>query len=449
MKKIGRSDIIGQHGMAHIQGVVNGMGFMFYPTDGVEAGIDGYIELRDTDTGEVSNLLLQVQGKASQRERLQGETDTSFEFPCSEADIAYWMQGTAPVLLIFVWLKEGKAYWKSLKDWFSDAERMKARKVVFDKVADEFTPAAKAGIVSVAAAARPGAAGPSVRMDEDLLINLVGVEFSKRIYWAPTRHGSDKSFGAALRDLDRRAGAEWIVRGKSVLSFHDLDKWPWNQLCEAEAMEEFDVDEWSDSDDEERQRDFVALLNRAIGEFVRPHLYHDRDSGAFYFSKPRERDNLNHAYRSLLNVTSRRVVGSYGKRKDDPRRPSYWRHSAFQHHFVRLGGRWFVEITPTYHFTYDGRRADRFAGERLKKIKEKENNAAVMGQFVMWREFLIVQGQGDLLKGAYPFISFKAIDQLGLEVGVPDELWKSQEADPSSPLFEYALVGETVEDVAE
>ena len=43
MKKIGRSDIIGQRGMAHIQGIVNAMDFMFYSTGGVEAGIDGYI----------------------------------------------------------------------------------------------------------------------------------------------------------------------------------------------------------------------------------------------------------------------------------------------------------------------------------------------------------------------------------------------------------------------
>lgn len=449
MKKIGRSDIIGQHGMAHIQGVVNGMGFMFYPTGGVEAGIDGYIELRDTDTGEVSNLLLQVQGKASQRERLQGDTETSFEFPCSEADISYWLQGTAPVLLIFVWLKEEKAYWKSLKDWFADPDRVKARKVVFDKVVDAFTPAAKAGIVSVAATARQGAAGPSVRIDEELLVNLVGVSFAKRIYWAPTRHGSDKSFGAALRNLDRLAGSEWIVRGKSVLSFHDLDQWPWNQLCEAEAMEEFDVDEWSDSDDEDRQRDFVALLNRAIGEFVRPELYHDRDSGVFFFSKPRDRDNLYHAYRSLQNTTTRRVVGRYGKKRKDPTLASYWRHSAFLHRFVRLGGKWFVEVTPTYHFTHDGRHLDGFAGERLKKIKEIENNAAVMGQFVMWRDFLVTHGRGDLLKESYPFISFHEVDALELGVGVPDSLWTLQESDPSSPLFEFALAGETIDDLPE
>jgi len=91
MKKIGRSDIIGQRGMAHIDGVVHSMGYVFYPTGGVEAGIDGYIELRDEQTEVVGNLLLQVQGKSTERQRLQAETDGSFEFPCSENDISYWL----------------------------------------------------------------------------------------------------------------------------------------------------------------------------------------------------------------------------------------------------------------------------------------------------------------------------------------------------------------------
>ena len=57
-----------------------------------------------------------------------------------------------------------------------------------------------------------------------------------------------------------------------------------------------------------------------------------------------------------------------------------------------LGSHWFVEVTPTYHFTRDGYNPDRWAGEHLKKIKECENNAAVMGQFVMWRSFLETHG---------------------------------------------------------
>lgn len=79
MKKIGRGDIIGQRGMAHIEGVVLSMGYMFYPTGGVEAGIDAFVELRDVETSEVGNLLLQVQGKATEKDRLPGETEDAFD----------------------------------------------------------------------------------------------------------------------------------------------------------------------------------------------------------------------------------------------------------------------------------------------------------------------------------------------------------------------------------
>jgi hypothetical protein len=141
-------------------------------------------------------------------------------------------------------------------------------------------------------------------------------------------------------------------------------------------------------------------------------------------------------------------VGRYGKKKKDPTQAAYWRHSGFMHRFIRMGGKWLVELTPTYHFTYNGQDADGFAGERLKKIKEIENNAAVMGQFVMWRDFLLTHRTEDLLTQRYPFLSFCATDPLELDIGVPDELWKSQESDPSSPLFEYAVAGETVEDIS-
>jgi len=449
MKKIGHSDIIGQRGISHIEGVVLSMGYMFYPTGGVEAGIDGYIELRDAQTGVVGNVLMQIQGKATEKDRLPSETEESFDWPCSEEDLAYWSQGTAPVLLLVVHLKSGKAYWRSIKDWLADKERVKSRKVTFDKAGDLFTIDAKAAITGVALTARPGATGPSVRIREQLLPNLVSVEFAPKLYWAPTMHATDKSFGAAIRTLDPRIGSEWIVRGKSVLTFHDLDQWPWNQVCEAEAMEEFGVDEWSESDDEDRLRDFVALLNRTLGEFVRPDLYHHRTSGVFFFRKLRDRKELNYAYRSLRSMTSRRVVGPYGKKRNDPRAPSYYRHSGFLHRFQVLGSRWFLEVTPTYHYTFNGKDDDKFAGERLKKIKEMENNAAVMGQFVMWRDFLCThRSVDDLVSERYRFLTFSAIDALQLDVGVPDNVWIAQEEDPTSNQFKLDLTGEVAERAA-
>src|SRR6266851_5554608 len=132
-KRIGRSDIIGEQGIAHIRRVVLDMGYMFYQTGGVEAGIDGYIELRDQSTGEVRNLILQVQGKATERDRLPAETADSFEWPCTEVDIAYWLHGTAPVLLVVVQTTTNRAYWKSIKDYFRDAVAVQNHRVIFHK----------------------------------------------------------------------------------------------------------------------------------------------------------------------------------------------------------------------------------------------------------------------------------------------------------------------------
>ncbi|MER8751204.1 DUF4365 domain-containing protein [Mesorhizobium sp. M1050] len=445
-KKIGRADIIGEKGIAHIRQIVLSMGFMFYETGGVEAGIDGYVELRDDTTGVVSNLSLQVQGKATERSRLQAETDSSFEFPVTDSDIQYWMHGTAPVLLIVVKLQDGKAYWKSIKDWFGNAENLSSKKVVFDKQQDAFNVDAKNALVSVAASVRPGSTGPSVRLQESLLLNLLEVDFANTIYWAPTDHGSDKSFGAALRSLDAKAPSEWIVRENAVLSFHDLDKWPWNKVCDTTALEEFDTSEWSDSDDDDRVRDFTALLNRTLGEFTRPNLYRDRDSNVLFFTKPKNREKLNYPYRSLQNTTTRRVVGPYGRQRSNPAKPAYFRHSGFRAQFVCYAKKWFAEVTPTYHFTRDGFEPDLLSGEHLKKIKELENNAAVMGQFVMWRAFLTThRAGGDLLTEAYPFLRFRETAPMELEVGVPDRLWASQEPNSASPLFDFDKMQEGVE----
>ena len=107
-KKIGQCDITGQQGINIIESIVLEMGFLWHSTGGVEAGIDGFIEVRDSQTEEVTNCIIQVQSKATQI-NLKAETDTSFEFRCEEKDIDYWLQGNAPVILIVVKCRENQA----------------------------------------------------------------------------------------------------------------------------------------------------------------------------------------------------------------------------------------------------------------------------------------------------------------------------------------------------
>ena len=435
-KRIGRSSIIGEQGIAHIRRTVVDMGHMFYETGGVEAGIDGYIELRDQGTGRVGNLILQVQGKATERERLPAETPDSFEWPCTEADIRYWRQGTAPVLLIVVQTKTNRAYWKSIRDYFPDADAMHRRSIVFDKRNDVFNVSARTAISEVVANAKPGAIAPPTRIAEHLVSNLVPIErFGSKLFLAETIHEDNKQFGAASRSLVEEAPGEWIVKNGRVLSFHDLNGQPWSELCDSGTVEVFDFSEWAYTADSDRQRDFVQLLNRALREIVRDDLIFEKDRHVFYFRLLDGKRNRSFSYRAFRTHTSRNVVKFYSKKKS-PTETAYCRHSAFSGRFRRFGVQWYLEITPTYYFTSNGRREDRFAHEHLKKIKELESNSAVLGQFMMWHHYLTKRVSGNMYTRRYPFLAFGDISDYAVEHGVPDKLWLSKELGQRAALFD-------------
>lgn len=83
-------------------------------------------------------------------------------------------------------------------------------------------------------------------------------------------------------------------------------------------------------------------------------------------------------------------------------------------------------------------RRDRYAGERISKLKRLENNASIRGQFLMWRSLLTGMGkeprQQDLLKpdveAETPLVRFEALEALELPVSVPDDLWSSRDVNP-------------------
>jgi hypothetical protein len=66
MKKLSQSDIIGQQGINLIESICLKIGFAWYPAH-LDAGIDGYFEIRDSRTGQMTNLVVQVQSQATER----------------------------------------------------------------------------------------------------------------------------------------------------------------------------------------------------------------------------------------------------------------------------------------------------------------------------------------------------------------------------------------------
>lgn len=212
-KKISKSNIIGQQGINSIEGIVLGMGFLWYPTGGIEAGIDGIIEIRNPDTGEVTNSIIQVQSKATQRSQLQAETETSFEYLCKEKDIEYWLHGNAPVILIIIQTTTSGAFWVSVKDYFQDPKHRKTRKVLFDKTRDRFDINARDSLIKLAIPRNSGLYLAPLPKQEKLYSNLLHVSsFGEQLYTAYTVTEDESKAHLALQKIGRELGQEWILK---------------------------------------------------------------------------------------------------------------------------------------------------------------------------------------------------------------------------------------------
>ena|SRR5271157_2109888 len=110
--------------------------------------------------------------------------------------------------------------------------------------------------------------------------------------------------------------------------------------------------------------------------------------------------------------------------KNDETRLRYYRHHAFDGQFRRFEEGWYLQITPTYRYTSDGKALYRWYEDELRGIKRLENNQAVLGQVVMWANLL--SRQPDLLD-RNPFLVFGELKAFDLDAGVFDQAWLPQE----------------------
>ncbi len=421
MKKILRSSITGELGVNLIQHIVMGMGFLWHPTGQVEAGIDGYIELRDTETGQVFNTVIGVQSKATARP-FPGETTDTFIWYCTEQDLNYWLMGNLPVVLVVSRPTTDEAYWISVKEYFRDPARRATRRVQFDKQMDRFDPNCRDALFKLAAPRDDGLYLAPPEKREQLLSNLLPVAFlPARLYVADTEYRDRGDLFEEARRTGVRIGWEWILRSKRILSFCNLRRPEWAGLCDQGTVEDFACEEWSQTDDEDRRREFVDLLKQTLRAMVRDDLNYHGKFRFFYFRPTHNLKAREVTYQSLVKVTDRTVFKAY---KAEDGNVKYYRHSAFEGRFHRFDGQWYLEITPTYHFTSDGFHPSRSDEDLRKGIKQTEGHEAVRGQVIMWAAFLMPRL--DLFDSVpYPFLGFGDLVRFQADRGIDDAGWDS------------------------
>lgn len=443
-KKISEQDIIGAQGIALIQTRVLEMGYLFHETK-LDAGIDGYIEIRDRASGEVTNCITQVQSKATTG-KFPGESETGFHYICDERDLDYWLNGNAPVILVRSRPRNDEAYWVDIKTYFKKhPERRQDRKVVFDKKINAFDESCADQIANVALPITSGLYLGAPPRAEVLYTDILPAHFPDKMYVAATHLTKKPEVAAAVGADSQEMKWEFILHDKSIISFHNLRERRWKEACDQGTVEQLDTAEFGLSKDLSKQRNFTELLNCCLAsQLQKAGLRYSKGRNVFYAKASSDLTEVKYKYKSREKETERAFFKPYFSKKD-PTKISYCRHVGVQLSFLRFSDQWFLQIDPTQYYTFDGSRPSYMADELLRYHNSKQTNYSLHGQVMTWEAFLC---DPSISTGDSCFLSFERAPRLEIDRGFSDKSWladeeadlvSSGEDEPSGNPDDYAV----------
>ncbi len=277
---------------------------------------------------------------------------------------------------------------------------------------------------------------------EVLVSNLLEVEgFFKKLYIAETeyRRGTIEDLWKKLDLLGISHESGWLLKEKRIVSIYDLREMPWREICDVGTVEEFESDEWALSDDLDKQKEFVWMLNNCLADKLRSlGLRFNKKFRVYYFLPTSKGCLKERKIRSgSTTETYKTVFKAYNSNKT-PHKLMFCRHSAFSGYFQRYERKWYLEITPTYYFTRDGTTPDLFYEEKLSKLKRLENSDTVRRWIMSYARLLC--GEDGLLEAPYQHLQFGKLKEFQIPYGIDDEQWL-----PSKKVTENDVMQEEME----
>lgn len=425
-KTITTQQLIGDQGVAMARKLIGEMGYVFYETGQVEAGIDGLLELRDSD-GTVRAQFLAAQIKARDKGSYVAENDAGFEYLCKPEDFEYWRGSNLPVILILARLSDNTVYWKSVERGIVDGSASN-RRLTISKTDDRFVREAAPAIAQLAVdRAAPGTFLPAPKVAERHDLNLLAVTLPTTLYVADTDLASREKALDVLLDRTEAAPTAWAIRDGRIASFHDLGVPPLSAIVDEGTHETHAVEDFVDSADSDNHGLLLDLLYRMLESQLGDYFVYEPTTNTYFFPPKGRAVEYRVEYQSAINRTKCWVVKQYpGKEKV----AGYVRHRAFEGRFLFIGGRWFLAVTPAWKFTKDGQRDDPFAAARISWLRSKENNQSVRGQFFLWQSCLTDQADTFMGEPTPESLRFSKLAALSSERAVPDQFWINRDETP-------------------
>jgi hypothetical protein len=377
-------------GLDRISQIVHEMHCIFRIISQDDFGIDGEIEVvtaKPDGVGfQTSGGIIKVQAKTG-ASYVKKDSATSFSTPVRKDDLDYWNGCTFPVFFIVYHPNDDALYFKEVKSYIRDTPDVfrPPLEVVFQKPGDLFSANSKEVVCQHADVSPPRI---SFTEQERLFSNLLPVkQLPQKLTFAKTRRTSFQR----VKDEIEGFTPPFTIHGKFLYTLSDLrhEENVLREFCDTGSISDKAVTEWLD--DEDMCRELVFLMNQLFGSHCyRSGLRYNPDFGRTYFPRETDNDKDTAFSRTWTSPRSRRSdtrtvaqYYEYGTFK-------FWRHLAAEFSFVRFGSKWFLQVSPKYLFTDDGKEPCHpdLVGPYTTSQKAKEHNLQVMNHVLFWAHTL-------------------------------------------------------------
>ena len=376
-------------GLDRISLIVHDMKCIFREISKDDFGIDGEIEVVEEKPGgkgyQTTGGIIKVQAKSG-LSYVKQDTEASFFSPIKKDDLELWYKANYPTLYIVYHPEDDKLYWTEIKSYIKSTPQVwqPPHRVVFNKPTDEFTPTCFQTVRSLAPESQ--STRISFSEHERLISNLLQITRIPKVWSAPStvRHYDQIKFAIQgfIPPYDVIAG-----RVYSLSNLHN-ESCVLRRFCDVSNIRSEQVETWWG--DEALERNYVFMLNQLLGIRLRQcGVRYNKRYKRNYF--PRENQTDTEFQTAWYNVRTRNTIPDrtttkfyiYGYNK-------FWRHTAVELGFRRIGSSWYLQIIPKYFFTQDGVTpwySDK-VGEYTTQIKAQETNYHVLNHVLFWADVL-------------------------------------------------------------
>lgn len=195
------------------------------------------------------------------------------------------------------------------------------------------------------------------------------------------------------------------------------------QAIGATAPKTGDLTPWLESDEADDLNLIRALVRRSVLSTHRRHLLWHGLKKVAYFRRRDEREWQPVKY-SWSGTRARTVVKPMEAKLREGH--TAYRHDAAYLQVRRLAGSWYLQVKPTYLFTWDGHQLSGHHDSYLSGIKKIETHPAVSQALRMWEHLLIERLQIDERPGP---LGLGGLVQTRAPVSITDKAWKPLKAE--------------------